>query len=166
MGLIFDLDQTLIDSSIADQPRKLRQWQRVYSLIPSFYMYDSILEVIQSIRLKHIPFAIVTSSPESYCVKVLSNFKIQCEYRVCYHDTRFKKPHPEPILLAARKLDCEIKSIYSFGDRDIDIKASNDAGVNSVACLWGASDPDSLLSSAPALVLNHPVELLEFVRGL
>lgn len=42
-GLILDLDQTLVDSSVATEARRCRDWQRVYSLIPSFRMYQGIL---------------------------------------------------------------------------------------------------------------------------
>ena len=36
IGVIFDLDQTLIDSSIAETERKRRNWKGVYELIPKF----------------------------------------------------------------------------------------------------------------------------------
>jgi len=163
MGLIFDLDQTLVDSSIADQARRQRNWSHVYSLISDFSVYDGILECVRTVKEKRIPFAIVTSAPESYCNRVLSFFEVVCENRVCYHDTKLKKPHPEPILLAASRMSSELSNIYSFGDRDIDVTASNDAGVKSVACLWGAQDSRSLLSACPSLVLSSPNELLEFV---
>lgn len=166
MGLIFDLDQTLVDSSMAEVARSHRQWQRVYSLIPSFFVYDRIIEVIQCINSKQIPFAIVTSAPETYCNKVLLHFNIQCNVKVCYHDTKFKKPYPDPILLAAKKIACNPLDVYSFGDRDIDIIASNSAGSKSVACLWGAHDSESLLSSRPTLTMNHTTELLDFVRKI
>ena len=38
-GLIFDLDMTLVDSSIAETARKNRRWGDVYNLIPQFTLY-------------------------------------------------------------------------------------------------------------------------------
>lgn len=37
MGVIFDLDNTLINSSIAYQLRKKRLWEEVYKVIPNFF---------------------------------------------------------------------------------------------------------------------------------
>mgnify|MGYP001456981473 FL=1 len=40
-GIIFDLDQTLVDSNIAKSYRSARNWNTVYSLIPKFVLYEA-----------------------------------------------------------------------------------------------------------------------------
>lgn len=162
-GLIFDLDLTLIDSKIAEPHRNARQWAKVYETIPSFTPYGGINEVLEYIESQKIPYCIVTSSPSSYCVKVCNHWKINTAFSVCYHDTQRRKPHPDPINLALQKLGVNADRVLSFGDRDIDIIASNAAGVKSVACLWGAEDAETLIRSNPAYTLDKPQQIIELV---
>ena len=68
-GVIFDLDQTLVDSSIAEAERKCRNWRGVYELIPKFKIYDGIFETIEFIKNQNIQICILTSSPSVYCEK-------------------------------------------------------------------------------------------------
>lgn len=161
MGIIFDLDLTIINSSIAETPRKNRVWSEVYKLIPKFTLYDGIIDAMTILLNNEIKICIVTSSPGSYCSKVLSHWHIPYDYTVCYHDTTNKKPHPEPIIKAVQHLKVAPSNILSLGDRDIDIIASNQANVPSVACLWGAEDTNTLINSKPKFTINSPSELIE-----
>jgi HAD superfamily hydrolase (TIGR01549 family) len=164
IGLIFDLDLTLIDSKIAEEHRLSRQWNKVYDIIPSFTTYEGIAEVLEDMAAKNIPYCIVTSSPGSYCLKVCQYWNINSSLTVCYHDTSKRKPHPDPILLAIEKLGISPARILSFGDRDIDIIASNAAGVKSVACLWGSEDPELLLKAQPNYTIEKPAQILELLN--
>jgi phosphoglycolate phosphatase-like HAD superfamily hydrolase len=168
IGLIFDLDQTLIDSSLAEPYRKPSKWGMAYQQIPHFTLYDGIQKVLNHLAEKEIPYCIVTSSPSTYCSKVCAFWEIRSENMICYHDTPSgqKKPHPAPILLALNKLQIDAKNALSFGDRDIDIISSNNAGVGSVACLWGASDTHTLLAAKPLYTINQPLEIITLISTL
>ena len=61
MGVIFDLDQTLVESLVATQDRRSRNWNTVYSKIPQFKVYDEIIRVLKFLDEKNIPVCIVTS---------------------------------------------------------------------------------------------------------
>ncbi len=165
MGIIFDLDQTLVDSRIAKPLRDRRDWNGVYNLIPSFSLYPTVLDLLQYVHANQIPLAIVTSSPRPYCQKVIDYFALPIDTCVCYHDTSKHKPHPEPIILAVEKMRVINRgSILSFGDDAQDIMASNGANVISVACMWGTSDAKSLLSSNPNHICNTPEDMSTLIR--
>ncbi|TDG35774.1 HAD family hydrolase [Pedobacter changchengzhani] len=164
MAIIFDLDQTLVDSSSAEQHRTNRSWATVYSLIPGFKYYEGFAKIFEFIKEKKIPTCIVTNSPSTYCTKVAKHHNIVCDFHICYHDTKKRKPDPEPILLAISKFDSEPNKTLSVGDRDIDIIASNKAGAKTVACLWGATDKESLLAANPHYVARTPNDLLEIIK--
>jgi phosphoglycolate phosphatase-like HAD superfamily hydrolase len=167
-GLIFDLDQTLIDSSLAEPYRKPSKWGGAYQQIPNFTEYEGISKVLSYLSEKSIPYCIVTSSPSTYCTKVCAFWKINNEHVICYHDTPSgqKKPHPAPILYALNKLQIDAKNALSFGDRDIDIISSNNAGVASVACLWGAADTELLLAANPTFTIKKPLEIIPLINKL
>ena len=141
-GIIFDLDQTLIDTSISESHRKLRNWSVVYSLIPKFKIYDGINDVFVSIRKNGVRTCIVTTGQRKYAQNVVTHFNIPCEFIVDYSSTARIKPFPDPMLKAIELFRLSNTEVISFGDRAIDIQSSNAAGIKSVACLWGTKDKD------------------------
>lgn len=168
MGVIFDLDQTLVESSVAIQDRCSRNWNAVYSKIPQFKVYDGIVQVLKLVDEKNIPVCIVTSSPRPYCEKVLSHFDIKVRFSICYHDSINHKPHPEPIEMAKNKLINEngCESIISIGDARADLIAANRANVISIAASWGSEEPELLDKSEAEHVFNSPLELYNWLCSL
>jgi phosphoglycolate phosphatase-like HAD superfamily hydrolase len=161
MAVIFDLDQTLVDSSIAALYRDRRHWQKVYMLIPKFKKYPGIDDVLDWLNENDVPTCIVTNSPRSYCVKVLNNFGWVLDGTVCYHDTKRHKPSEEPIIKGLKILGVNPSQAISVGDHAKDIIASKRAGVFSVAASWGAEDLISLKESIPDYVCHSAKDLMK-----
>jgi phosphoglycolate phosphatase-like HAD superfamily hydrolase len=68
------------------------------------------------------------------------------------------------MLLALQKLGCSADQVISFGDRVIDIQASNAANIESVACFWGTKEKKELISSGYCHAIIHPREILTLIR--
>lgn len=164
MGVIFDLDNTLINSSTAYQLRKKRLWEEVYKVIPNFFLYDEILKILNFLNNKNIELVIVTSSPRSYCKKVIEHFNIPVNNLICYHDTINHKPNPEPIIKAIEKYLNSEKMIFSFGDDIKDIEASNYAKIYSVACLWGSTNQEILKNSNANFICKTPQDMFSLLK--
>lgn len=164
MGLIFDLDLTLVDTSIAEKYRKSRNWQMTYDLINKFSVYEGIYQILEYIRKEKIDIAIVSSSPAVYCQKVIDYWEFDITQKVCYHDTKLHKPHPEPIEMAVRRYFPTSPNILSFGDRAIDIEASKKANIISVGCLWGSEEKGLLCASNPHYLINKPLEAITLIK--
>ncbi len=162
-AVIFDLDQTLVDSKHLKKLRDSRQWSQVFKNIDSIKPYPLINEIIKNLKSNNIKIAIVTSSPSLYCNKILKINNWEFDSIVTYHDTRNKKPHPEPILLSIQNLKEEVSNVLSLGDREIDIIASNKAGVYSGACLWDSDELEEVRIANPNFVFNSPKELIDFL---
>lgn len=154
MALIVDLDQTLIDSRIAEPYRNQRRWADVYELIPQLKPYSLITDLLQLLNDNSIKIAIVTTAPRPYCERIIHYNRWQIDVTVCYHDTRLRKPNPQPLLLAIQKLKVNRSECISAGDRDIDTVASRRAGITSIGCLWGAEDRVSLMHSKPDFLVE------------
>ena len=166
MKLIFDLDLTLINSKVAE-PYRPKNWAKVYQLIPEFSEYNGIKDLLSYLNSENIEYCIVTSTPKTYCQKVCNHWGIDTKHLVCYHDVlpKEQKPNPAQIFLAIEKLNCPAIEILSFGDKHTDIIASNNAGVNSVACLWGAENKDELLASNPKHIITYPNEIIPLIKS-
>ena len=83
---IFDLDLTLVDSTIAESYRRSRNWAAVYSLIPQFTVYDGFDEVFDFIKQNGIKVGIVSTGPSVYVQKVVDHFRFPVDFIVGYHD--------------------------------------------------------------------------------
>lgn len=147
MAYIFDLDQTIVNSSIAEEYRRKGEWKIVYSLIPEFYVYEGIYDIFEILHSKNEKICVVTSSPKNYCDLVLNHFNIRVNNMVCYHDTKSHKPHPEPINKAIELLGESPQKIVSIGDSDKDVLAANAAGVISCLALWGRQTDENKVSA-------------------
>lgn len=165
-SLIFDLDQTLIDSRLAEEYRKKGDWASVYNRIKSFVLYDGILELLQYAKDNDFKICIVTNSPSIYCLKVLQYWSIPYNCMVCYHDVRYRKPHPEPMIKAIQMLGDDPSSILSLGDRDVDIKSSKAAGIATIGCSWGTNvdEKNALISESPTFFAETPSDALFLIK--
>lgn len=163
-SIIFDLDLTLIDTSCLEDYRHNKQWQEAYSHIPYTKMYDGISGILDVIRQHNIPCAIVSTSPRPYVEKIVSHYNIPAQHIVSYHDAKPIKPHPAQMLKALELMGKSAKETISFGDRAIDIQASNAAGIESVACFWGTKEKSNLLRSGYCHAIIRPDEILTLIR--
>ena len=139
-GLILDLDQTLVDSSNATEARRSRDWQRVYSLIPSFRVYQGIHDALNIARNKGLKIAIVSTSPRPYVLKVLNYHRIHADCIIGYHDAARPKPSPEPMLEALRQMNLRSDEVLSFGDKLSDFQSSRSSSIPFIACTWGGPE--------------------------
>lgn len=163
-NVIFDLDLTLVDTTCLEQYRHNRQWQEAYDNIPSTFLYDGIANILEIIRKHHIKTAIVSTSPRPYVEKIVAFYNIPATHIVSFHDAKPIKPHPAQMLKALELMGVQAKDTISFGDRVIDIQASNSAGIESVACFWGTKEKVELLHSGYSHAIIKPDEILTLIR--
>ena len=163
-NIIFDLDLTLVDTTVAEPYRSKRDWNGAYSVLPQCSVYEGLQDIFDAIRKFAIKTCIVSTSPRTYVEKVVQQFNLPINYIVAYHDAKPIKPHPAPMLKALEMLECEAKEAISFGDRVIDIQSSNGAGIESVACFWGTKEKKELITSGYCHAIIHPREILTLIR--
>jgi phosphoglycolate phosphatase-like HAD superfamily hydrolase len=166
VGILFDLDQTLIESRSAEAVRKLRQWPKVYALIPGFVVYEGIAEVLAMLAEREVPVGIVTTSPGSYCTRVIDHHGFGVTKTVCYHDTSRHKPHPDPILKGIELLGIPASKVWAVGDDPRDIQAAHAAGAHSVAVTWGAADAKALQAAGAEHIFHSVGDLHAFLDAL
>ena len=163
-NVIFDLDQTLVDTSCLESARQSRNWSEAYRLIPQTKMYEGMEEVLDIIRQNNIKVVVVSTSPRSYVEKIVEHHNIPAQWIVGYHDAQPIKPHPAPMVKALQLMKATADETVSFGDRVIDINASNAAGIESVACTWGTKERSALLPSHYKHIIIQPHVILTLIR--
>lgn len=163
-NIIFDLDLTLVDTTLAEPYRSRKDWNGAYSVLPQCSVYEGLNEIFDVIRKYGISTCIVSTSPRPYVEKAIQQFNLPINHIVAYHDAKPIKPHPAPMLKALEILGCNAKDAISFGDRVIDIQSSNSAGIESVACFWGTKEKAELLRSGYKHAIVNPSEILSLIR--
>lgn len=163
MGILIDLDQTLINSQAAEQLRRNGQWSDVYKMIPQLHPYPGISELLQELKAIGVPICIVTSSPRPYCEKIIKHWGWKIDATVCYHDTTNHKPLPEPIQKGLFSLGLEPSEAVAIGDAHQDIQAAKAAEVLSIGTLWGSLEKNLLKASKPDMVCVTVKDLREIL---
>lgn len=76
-------------------------------------------------------------------------------------ETARHKPHPDPLLYAARRLGADPASCAYVGDAPVDVEAARAAGMGAVAVTWGAAEERVLSAAGPDAVVGDVQELRE-----
>lgn len=163
-AIIFDLDQTLIDSKFLEPLREERRWPTIYAKIPQIKKFDGIEQIFTYLRETNIPMALVSSSPKPYMTKICQHFGWEFDCMVGYHDTTRHKPDPEPLLYAVRSLGVSPSECWSVGDSPSDVTASKRARMTAVAAQWGASELVELERAKPDFRARNPGDILTLLK--
>ena len=159
IGIIFDLDQTLVDSDVVRPFRDARNWPEVYKRVPQVKAYDGICKLLKELEEAQIPICLVTSAPSKYCGQVVDHCGLRIRHKVCYHDTREHKPHPAPILKGIEALGIPAAQVIAVGDDVKDVLAAKAAGSFAVAVSWGIGEKTDLEASMPDAICDTVAEL-------
>jgi phosphoglycolate phosphatase len=161
VGAAFDLVPTdagfeaLRDEFLVIYAGRLLQLTRVF---------DAMLPVLQSLESSGIAWGIVTNKAERYTRPVVEGLGLDRRAAVVISgdSTPHAKPHPAPVLEAARRLALGAGDCVYIGDDLRDVQAGRAAGMRTVAAAWGylgAGEPihawgADFVSEQPAQVLK------------
>jgi pyrophosphatase PpaX len=123
--------------------------------------FDGIVEGLGALEHAGIPLGIVTSKRVPMARRGLEVAGLAHDFRVLLgpEDVRHPKPHPEPLLLAAARLNVAPERTLYVGDSPHDLAAARAAGMGGIGVGWGPFDNDTLLAEGPERMLDAPREL-------
>lgn len=104
---------------------------------------------------------LVTSGDRDRVTRQLREFALARLFaaRVCSGDTAKKKPHPEPLQLAMRKMRLEPSACVYVGDTAEDLEMARRAGVRAIAVLGPFPTEKRLRAARPQVLLESLLEL-------
>ena len=74
-----------------------------------------------------------------------------------------RKPDPEMLNMVLQLLGVEKEHALYVGDSDVDILTARNAGVRCISVTWGFRDEEFLIDHEAGILINRPLELLEYV---
>lgn len=112
-------------------------------------LFDGMGELLQTLIENNIVWGVVTNKPEFLTTPLLAQFELFKRSAIDISgDTLAKrKPHPEPLLHAAKQIAVAPEKCLYVGDALRDIQAGNDAMMTTAVAGWGyikaSDDTDS-----------------------
>ena len=125
--------------------------------------FPGVVAVLEAFRGAAVPMAVVTSKIAHGAVEELTRSGLLQYFQVIVgaDDTDTHKPDPAPVYAALDRLLIEPSDAVVFvGDSPADIWAARNAGVTSVAAMWGTIDAELLLDATPDHTAKAPGEIL------
>lgn len=126
--------------------------------------FDGIAELIERLNQAELKWGVVTNKSERFTVPLTKSMPLfdSAAAIVSGDTTPHAKPHPAPLLEAARQLGLDpIKCLY-VGDDKRDIDAGKAAGMPTVIAAYGYVDDTTAAWDADASI-DTPLELLDLV---
>ncbi|MGX5723162.1 HAD family hydrolase [Shinella zoogloeoides] len=161
--IIFDFDQTLVDTSSVEKLRAARNWKAVMTQASSLPVYEGISELLNELHDAGQTIAIVTKSPDMVPKAFIKAHGWPIDIVIGYHDVRNRKPHPEGLLLAMSKAGAAPEETYHVGDQPQDTEASRGANVVALGSLWGCQSERELKDSKPDELFASVAELRDYL---
>jgi len=113
------------------------------------------------------PWGIVTNKPRRYTLPLLDALALSPGALLCADDLSVKKPAPEPLWEAARRLGVEPEECWYIGDHIRDMQAATAAGMTAVAVGYGYISEEDDFQQWPAdLWFEECQELVDALRAL
>ena len=129
-------------------------------------LFKHVPDLLRGLDILGIGWGIVTNKAMRFTNPLIPLLDLQEARCVISGDTTpHSKPHPAPLLEAARQLGIRSENCWYVGDDLRDIQAAEAAGMTSIAAAWGycgATEPKHWKADA---IIDSPLELLEFVRA-
>lgn len=158
--IIFDLDQTLVDTSPVQHLREAGNWKAVMAKAPSLSIYDGIQDLLEELHEKGQRIAILTKSPDMVAKKFVSLHKWPIDIVIGYHQVKGRvKPLPDGLLLIMKEAGALAKNTFHIGDHPNDTAASRAAGVVAIGAAWGIPDTAGLKASRPDQLFESVADL-------
>ena len=126
-------------------------------------LFPGMSELIDQLAARRIAWGIVTNKATRFTSPLVRELAVTPACVVCGDSTPHLKPHPAPLLLAAKQLHLPPADCVYVGDDLRDIQAARAAGMRCVAVDYGyhgADNPGPRTWNADAII-SHPRELLE-----
>jgi len=129
-------------------------------------VFDGVAELIGALGQHKMRWGVVTNKSERFTLPLTAGMPLFASAGaiVSGDTTPHAKPHPAPLLEAARRLGLEASQCLYVGDDERDVIAGRAAGMPTVAATYGYLGVQTDVTAWQADVqINSPLELLQFL---
>ncbi len=108
-------------------------------LLDTTRVFAAMEPVLKAIEASGLPWGIVTNKHQRFTMPIVEGLGItkRAAVVICGDTTPHAKPHPAPLLEAARRIKLDPAHCIYIGDDHRDMQAARAAGMRSGAAAWG-----------------------------
>lgn len=127
-------------------------------------LFDGVAALLQSLQDQDVRWGIVTNKASRFTDLLVPQIGLQDASCVISGDTTsHAKPHPAPLLEAARRLQLRPGDCWYVGDDIRDIQAGRAAGMPTIAAAWGYCGSTPAVSWGADVLAEHPLDVLRMI---
>ncbi len=169
-AVIFDLDETLLDTSMLRDSRTPGRWGWVFRHLGDVrrYHHDSPVQVHElPSRLADMNYqvGILTNSPSRYARELLDLHNLPYDALVSGSDAVAPKPSPKGMRQLLDELGVDPNEAVFVGDDNRDTGAAAAAGVLSVGVAWSRKAPACWRRHWPDVAIARPDQLFDLLEN-
>ncbi|HMA90398.1 MAG TPA: HAD-IA family hydrolase [Burkholderiales bacterium] len=106
-------------------------------------LFPGISQLLAEIGARGLKWGIVTNKATRFTAPIVAALGVAPDCVVCGDTTPHSKPHPAPLLHAAKQLALEPRACCYVGDDLRDVQAAHAAGMRAIAVLYGYHGVDN-----------------------
>lgn len=126
--------------------------------------FDGILPMLARLKAEGLVLAILSNKPDAAVQPLASQyFSGLVELAVGELETVRRKPHPDMVYAAARRLNVPLDRCLYVGDSEVDIDTADNAGIDCACVTWGFRTQDQLRRAGATVIVDTTEELAEYI---
>jgi len=120
-------------------------------------VFDGVVEALQAFTAGGYKVGCVTNKAEAFTLPLLESLGIRKYFEVVVSGdtTAHKKPHPEPLLYAAKQFGVAPENCLMIGDSQHDVQAARNAGFQVAAVTYGYNHGEDIRDAKPDAVVDR-----------
>lgn len=148
--------------------------KRVYEIFKTHYVnnscnktapYVGIKELINELLKFDVKVAIVSNKLNEAVGLLRDMYFPMIDVAIGETPVVMKKPAPDMVFEAAKKLSVNLKDIVYIGDSEVDIETARNAGVECISVAWGFRTEEELLRSGAKCIVQKPIEIYDVIMA-
>lgn len=131
-------------------------------------LFPGVPELLGVLKQNGYSWGIVTNKMEYLAIPIVEHLGLhmECVVTVGGDTTGHSKPHPEPLLHAAREAGVEPADCIYVGDDERDIVAGKAAGMHTVAAAYGYCQISEVAAWQADAIAHSPEEVWTIIKTL
>jgi HAD superfamily hydrolase (TIGR01549 family) len=170
-AIVFDLDETLLDTSMLREDRAPGRRDRLAGRLDEVRTYEHQESALQACELPArvkalgMQVGVLTHGPRWYAERLLEAFEIPFDALITGSDGYPRKPDPTSLRAIAAELGVAAEECMMVGDDAADVGAGQNAGALSVGVAWSARAPEEWRRCWPDVAVARPDRVIEAIEN-
>lgn len=127
--------------------------------------FEGIVPMLQALKEKGVKLSVLSNKDHESCVRIVEEIFGEGVFDVIRGNIPElpPKPHPAGMEAVLRDTGFSREDCFYVGDTQVDMETGKNAGVFTVAVLWGYRSKEVLSAFSPEAIVSSPDEILDLL---